>query len=296
MKKIEIPVMVESATIASAAVTGAGSQPADSDGAAMEFMDMPSGMTTFMAPEIPEIEEIEGLEPAIAMTEDMLAALKSYRVGSKACVIELDHLDEKNREFYNQLLGDGEVSVQCSGDINAKIQESVLAGVWRVQYHDDKNNIIRDTMEIAGIPGIVSELTFHDAQEDLDVSKLEIPEDVYNAAPLLTEISDKLPEFEESGEVHVINLSLLPHTEEDIKYLSDSLGIGPVVILSRGYGNCRISSTKTRNVWWVQYYNSQDTLILNTLEISNVPDVACASQEDLEDSTIRLDEILDIYR
>jgi len=297
MKKIEIPVMVESsAAIANAAVTGPGSQPADSDGAEMTFMDMPSGMTTFEAPMIPEAEEVIGLEPAIAMTEDMLKALQTYRAGEKACVIELDHLDEKNRVFYNQLLGNGEVSVQCSGDINAKIQESVLAGVWRVQYLDDKENIIRDTMEIADVPGIVSELTFQDAAEKLDVSKLKIPEDVYNAAPLLAEISDKMPEFEAGGEVHVINLSLLPHTEEDIKYLSDSLGIGPVVILSRGYGNCRISSTATKNVWWVQYFNSQDTLILNTLEISKVPEVASASQEDLDDSTIRLDEILEIYR
>lgn len=297
MKKIEIPVMVQSSeSIANAALVGPGSQPADSDGAEMTFMDMPSGMTTFEAPMIPEVEEVEGLEPAIAMTEDMLKALQSYKVGDKACVIELDHLDEKNTLFYNQLLGNGEVSVQCSGNINAKIQESVLAGVWRVQYIDDEENIIRDTMEIADIPGIVSELTFHGAAENLDVSKLEIPEDVYNAAPLLAEISDKLPEFETNGEVHVINLSLLPHTEEDIKYLSDSLGIGPVIILSRGYGNCRISSTTTKNVWWVQYFNSQDTLILNTLEVSQVPDVACASQEDLDDSAIRLDEILEIYR
>jgi len=297
MKKIEIPVMVQSSqSIANAAVVGPGSQPADSDGAEMTFMDMPSGMTTFSAPVIPEVEEVEGLEPAIAMTEDMLKALQTYRAGEKACVIELDHLDERNRTFYNQLLGNGEVSVQCSGNINAKIQESVLAGVWRVQYHDDKENIIRDTMEIADIPGVVSELTFAGAAENLDVSKLKIPEDVYNAAPLLAEISDKLPEFETNGEVHVINLSLLPHTEEDIKYLSDSLGIGPIVILSRGYGNCRISSTTTKNVWWVQYFNSQDTLILNTLEVSKVPEVAIASQEDLDDSAIRLDEILEIYR
>jgi len=297
MKKIEIPIMVESsASIANAAVTGPGSQPPDSDGEVMTFMDMPSGMTTFESPMIPEAEEIEGLEPAIAMTEDMLKALQTYQAGEKASVIELDHLDEHNRVFYNQLLGNGEVSIQCSGNINAKIQESVLAGVWRVQYIDEQDNIIRDTMEVADKPGIVSELTFQGAAEHLDVSKLEIPEDVYNAAPLLTEISDKLPEFEANGEVHVINLSLLPHTEEDIKYLSDILGIGPVVILSRGYGNCRISSTSTKNVWWVQYFNSQDTLILNTLEISKVPDVACASQEDLDDSAIRLDEILEIYR
>jgi hydrogenase-1 operon protein HyaF len=297
MKKIEIPVMVQSSqAIANAAVTGPGSQPADSDGAQMEFMDMPSGMTTFEAPIIPEPDEVEGLEPAIEMTEDMLSALQSYRIGDKSCVIELDHLDDKNREFYNHLLGDGEVSVQCNGDLKARSQESVLAGVWRVQYLDENENIIRDTMEIADIPGLVSEMTFQNAVENFDVSQLKIPENVYNAAPLLAEISDKLPEFSANGNVHVINLSLLPHTEEDIQYLSDNLGIGPVVILSRGYGNCRISSTQTRNVWWVQYYNSQDTLILNTMEISKVPDVACASQEDLDDSALRLNDILNIYR
>ncbi len=297
MKKIEIPVMVESsASIANAALVGPGSQPADSDGAKMEFMNMPSGMTTFEAPMVPEPDEIEGLEAAISMTEDMLNALKSYHVGDRAHVIELDHLDEKNRVFYNQLLGDGEVSVQCNGEINARIQESVLAGVWRVQYMDDQKNIIRDTMEIADVPGIVSEMTFQNAAENLDVSQLTIPDDVYNAAPLLAEISDKLPEYTKTRNVHVINLSLLPHTEEDIKYLSDTLGIGSIIILSRGYGNCRISSTTTKNVWWVQYFNSQDSLILNTLEISKVPDVACASQEDLEDSAIRLDQILEIYR
>jgi hydrogenase-1 operon protein HyaF len=68
-----------------------------------------------------------------------------------------------------------------------------------------------------------------------------------------------------------------------------------VVMLSRGYGNCRITSTLTRNVWWVQYFNSQDTLILNTIEISHVPDVACAAQEDIDDSAQRLHEILEVY-
>jgi rubredoxin len=59
-------------------------------------------------------------------------------------------------------------------------------------------------------------------------------------------------------------------------------------ILSRGYVNCRITSTATRNVWWVQYFNSQETLILNTIEISGVPEVACAAQEDIDDSAQRL--------
>ena len=68
------------------------------------------------------------------------------------------------------------------------------------------------------------------------------------------------------------------------------------MILSRGYGNCRISSTATRNVWWVQFFNSQETLILNTIEICEVPEVACAAQEDIDESAERLDEILAVYR
>ncbi|HHA19568.1 MAG TPA: hydrogenase expression/formation protein, partial [Methylophaga sp.] len=223
-------------------------------------------------------------------------ALNNQTADKKAIVFELDSLDQNNKMFMDQLLGDGEVSAQCGGDINAEIQESVLAGLWRVHYLDNNKNIIRDTMEVAAIPGIISEMTFQNAQENLDVDALNIPDTVYNAPPLLVEISDKLPNYKSGDEPHVINLSLLPHTEGDIEFLSDSLGIGPTVILSRGYGNCRISSTGTKNVWWVQYFNSQDTLILNTIEISKVPEVAIASNEDLEDSAERLNEILSLYR
>lgn len=46
-------------------------------------------------------------------------------------------------------------------------------------------------------------------------------------------------------------------------------------------------------VWWVQYFNSQDALILNTLEIVDVPEVACAAAEDLEDSAEWLTEVLE---
>jgi hydrogenase-1 operon protein HyaF len=45
----------------------------------------------------------------------------------------------------------------------------------------------------------------------------------------------------------------------------------------------------------VQYFNSQDTLILNTLEVSDVPSVACASPEDIADSCQRLQDIMQVY-
>jgi hydrogenase-1 operon protein HyaF len=288
MKKIDIPVVT----------VGPGTQPADEDGAAIAFMQLPDDMTTFSAPVIPEPEEVVGLDEALALTSEMVTLLRAYKKGDRAKVIELDLLDIKKRQFFDQLLGEGEVSVQCGGDLNTFIQESVLAGVWRVQYTDGNDRVIRDTIEVASIPGVVSELSFLGAKKTPVNDDLVIPEDVYNAPPLLAEISDHLhlPDYKSGNSPHVINLSLLPHTEKDILFLTEKLGIGPIVILSRGYGNCRISSTGTRHVWWVQYYNSQDTLILNTLEISRVPEVACASPEDIEDSAKRLEEILSIYQ
>jgi hydrogenase-1 operon protein HyaF len=87
----------------------------------------------------------------------------------------------------------------------------------------------------------------------------------------------------------------LPQSDEDLEFLKQGLGSGTVTVLSRGYGNCRVTSTLTKNVWWVQYFNSQDAIILNTLEVTPVPLVVCASQDDIEDSAERLREIREVY-
>jgi len=284
MHTLEIPV-----------TTGPGSQPAEEDGMVLDY-PMPSGMTTYAMPEIPEPDEVVGVEDAIALLGLMHKELAGYRTEQPAVVLSLEALDERNRDLINQILGNGEVSMKYHGAVDARIQESVLAGVWRVQYLDAAGDVQRDVIEIAAIAGLVKEATFADAAGEVVFSRADIPDTVYNAAPLLTEINDKLPEYRPGSVPHVINFSLLPHTSEDIDFLTATLGSGPVVILSRGYGNCRITSTATRNVWWVQYFNSQDTLILNTIEISDVPEVACAAQEDIDDSAQRLLEILEVYQ
>jgi hydrogenase-1 operon protein HyaF len=40
----------------------------------------------------------------------------------------------------------------------------------------------------------------------------------------------------------------------------------------------------------------QETLILNTIEISAVPDVACATRENIDDSAQRLRGILEVHQ
>jgi hydrogenase-1 operon protein HyaF len=114
---------------------------------------------------------------------------------------------------------------------------------------------------------------------------------VINAPSLLTELVDASARGPQA-QAHVVNLTLLPVTPEDIAWLVGALEVGPVTLLSRGYGNCRITSTRLRHTWWVQYFNSMDHLILNTIEVAQVPEVALAAAEDFADSTERLGEWL----
>ena len=113
---------------------------------------------------------------------------------------------------------------------------------------------------------------------------------------ILNELLERSSKHKTGHTAHVINLSLLPMSPEDLQYLFDAFGTGTVSILSRGYGNCRITSTRLANVWWVQYFNSMDQILLNTLEVVDIPEVALASKEDYEESEERLREWLAVMR
>jgi hydrogenase-1 operon protein HyaF len=114
-----------------------------------------------------------------------------------------------------------------------------------------------------------------------------------NAPALLAEIADQAARWHPGQPPHVINLTLLPVSPQDLDCLAQALGAGPVTILSRGYGNCRIASTRLANVWRVQYFNSMDRPILDTIEVVDVPEVALAAAEDHADSFERLGEWLE---
>jgi hydrogenase-1 operon protein HyaF len=114
-----------------------------------------------------------------------------------------------------------------------------------------------------------------------------------NSPALLGEIAAQYRDWRPGRPAHVVNLTLLPMTPEDHLALAQALPVGPVAMLSRGFGNCHISSTGARKVWRVQYFNNMKTLILNSIEVIDVPEEAVASPEDLEDSRERLAELID---
>jgi hydrogenase-1 operon protein HyaF len=272
---------------------GPGSQPMEPDGGQLEYMEMPSEMATYAMPDIPEPENLVGLEDAKRVLNELKAALDKYKIGSETIILDITNIEDRDQALINQVLGEGEVSAICGPAIQA--QESVLAGVWRVRTGDENGEVIRDIIEVADFPTSVLEHTFEKAKAAPDPVPETLPEGVLNASPLVVELSDFVESFKPGDEPHVINLTLLPQTDEDIAFLGKQLGYGNTTILSRGYGNCRISSTATNNVWWVQFFNSQDAIILNTVEVDRIPKVACAAQEDIDESAQRLGEILEVY-
>lgn len=270
---------------------GAGSQPGDEDGAVLSYMQMPNAMATFAQPALPEPDEVAGMTAAKNALQRVRALLEAHTADGTHNVVDLATLDAGNIRFVDQMLGEGEVSVVAG---NSQAQESVLAGVWRIRSTDDAGGIVRDVIEVASFPTVLLDGVFTGAADAVPVPT-SFGEGVFNAPPLLPEINEHIAAAT-AGATHVINLSLLPHTEQDLALLDGLLGRGTLVVLSRGYGNCRVTSTSTRNVWWARFYNSQDALILNTIEVTAVPELIRAAPEDIADSAGRLHDMLEAYR
>jgi hydrogenase-1 operon protein HyaF len=267
---------------------GPGSQPEPEQ---LDYLSLPQGMHTYRAPILPEREQLIGLAGARAVLEAVREALVDAAAGRPTSPIGLDGLSAAELALLSQVLGEGEVSARvelAAAGVHVKVQESVFTGVFRVVV-EQASGPRYDALEVAVLPEVLSACA---RAEEASAAPLE-PSSMagtMNAPALLSELRQRwqLPH----PAAHVINLTLLPLTPADLECLEHALGRGSVVILSRGYGNCRIQSTLRPRTWRVAYYNSQDSLILDTIELCDVPEVACAAHSDLVDSEERLGEVL----
>jgi hydrogenase-1 operon protein HyaF len=255
----------------------------------LDYLPLPHDMRTYRPPILPEPEELGKQADVGVWLEQLLQAVQNWGILRSTVSLDMSSLSDASRTLIDQVLGEGEVSARIASEAGTlTIQESVFAGVWRVRGRDSAGHAFADRVEVGDVPVAVRRAM--DSGLPAPVYSPPGP-GVANAPALLAEIAEQLAHS--TAPAHVINLSLLPFTPEDGAWLDQCLGRGQVTLLSRGYGNCRITATGIARVWWVQYFNSQDALILNTLEVSDVPEVACAADVDLEDSADRLAEVLE---
>lgn len=267
---------------------GAGSHP---DAEQADFLPMPRDMETFAMP----ASHLEADPPILAAACELLLKLRSQMLnvapnGAGRPRIDLTGMAAKVVALINQTLGHGEVSIMVHAPVAFRIQETVFAGIWRIQELSSDGSLLRDSILAGSIPHVVQQSAVLAASSG--ISPPAPRTGIMNAPAIVNELQDRSRSYRSGQPAHVINLSLLPMSPEDLDYVIEALGVGPVMVLSRGYGNCRITSTRLAHVWWVQYFNSMDQLILNTLEVVDVPEVAQAAAEDYEDSIERLGEWL----
>lgn len=263
----------------------------------LNYLEMPQGMATYQAPQLPEPEEIRASRAAVQVLTMVMEGLREVLAQPPGTCstrrVSLTALAPDERNLLNQILGEGEVSAQVldgAGEAQLRIQESVFAGIWRVVgFTPDRAPV--DYVEIGAIPEVLRDVALVDGSMAVAASTA-VPAQATNVPSILVELEDQRRTWRAGDVAHVVNLTLLPLTSQEIGYLDFRLGTGRVLILSRGYGNCRISNCCVPNTWRVVYYNSMDSVILNSVEVTDMPDVACAAIEDLTDSAQRVEEVM----
>ena len=257
---------------------------------AIEYLPMPREMTTFEMPRLPE----PGPDTDVAGARDVLEIFVSHfdawlESGGELPALDLKGLAPDSLRVLNETLGEGEVSAIVDAGHEIRIQETVFPGVWREHHFDAGGALLHDYLLAAPIPPVVAALARDRAAAQLRA--LELPAGAMNVPALIHELQEAIDRSGPVTPAHVINLTLLPLSPEDTSHIDQVLDGGSVVILSRGFGNCRISSTAARNVWRVQYFNNMQTLILNTIEVIEIPEVALAAREDLIETRDRLADL-----
>ena len=271
-------------------VTGPGSQPpGDED---LRVLAFPRDVDAFAMPAVPGGAGAEALAAARAALARFHAAFSAWTPGngSDAPRLDLAGLAPAALKVVDEVLGEGEVAIQVGGAERYRIQESVFAGVWRVCALDADGRLAADWLEASQVPGAALQAAGRAAQPRL--ADVEFPAGVMNAPALVAEIGQQVARRSRGDPAHVVNLTLFPLSPDDHRVLERALPVGPVAMISRGFGNCRVTSTLARDVWRVQYFNNMQTLILNTIEVIGMPEVAIAAQEDIVETRGRLAELI----
>jgi hydrogenase-1 operon protein HyaF len=269
-----------------------GADPRPAQDNELDYLPMP-GAEPLRTPMPPEDAAPTDLAAAAAVVEQLLESMRRHRPGGRdAPRFSLKAMAPGALRTLNESLGQGEVSaiVQANGAGSWRVQETAFAGVWRVRRDDAGGAPVEDILEAGDMPVVVKEAAARVPGANLDPARL--PAGVMNAPAIVEELRHHAQRRRPGTPTHVVNLSLLPLAPADHAGLEAMLGDGPVAILSRGFGNCRVNATNARGIWRVRYFNSMNTVILDTIEVVDLPESACAGAEDYDDSIGRLGELL----
>ena len=268
-----------------------GTPGADEDG--LRLLDIHSSESPRQALD-PDLIARAG-EGVCAFLDRVRDALASHREGEDHPRFGFDALPGDDRRVLDEILGEGEVTIGLGLDPRFEARESVLPGLWHVRVVEAGGSVAQEWLEIGDVPVVVRAGAQALTRPDLVVPE-SAPEGTMNAMPVLGEVADRMGRHVPGRPNHVINFTLMPMTPVDTTLIARVLGRAPFDSSSRGFGSCKVHLTGHRGVWGVQYFNGMGKVILDTLEIGDVPVALLAAQDDYAESALRLGEILEAYR
>ena len=278
-------------------VAGPGSQPESED---WSCLALPATIETWREASTPEPGSA-GASEVLPLLRSMVAALAEDPSPEPSLVFPVDALGADAHRLLAQVMGEGEVSAQivparetgANTGALVRIQESRYPGVWRVIVDSASGERLDDRIEIGAIPAAILHETQYSGSTQGTVPDAS-NHDLMNAPSIATEIvaAQARAIGRHGAGSHVINFSLLPVTPADIEWLDRMLGTGPVGLFSTGYGKCTVIATGWRYVWRVRYFDGSNRVLLDTLDITRIPEVVVASAEDLADSLRHLRDLV----
>lgn len=268
------------------------------DTASPSLLGLPNGDSLLRSRDVrADAEAGPAVHAALAKIAD---ALHAAATEGRAARRRLDGLSPDERAMLYDALGEGEVSVVIApgvpGEGEAQIAETVLPGVWIGRAYNADGQLQTEWVEVADAPRALREVAATRPRADIALEAITPPRGAMNVMGVLAEIRDRAAAWRPGTANHVINFTLFPMNETDTAFLAQVLGEAGARATSGGYGAARVIMTGLQHVWAVQYLNGMGAVILDTIEVGDIPEAMLAGPQDFEDSAERLSEILDAYR
>ncbi|MCC6332839.1 MAG: hydrogenase expression/formation protein [Myxococcales bacterium] len=245
-----------------------------------------------LSPEPAGLRPVEG-EPGTRECLPLLQACRKALARAAATgegfLLPLENLSPEASRALDEALGEGEVTLTVGGRHRYEASETALPGLWRVTTKDGARVLSRH-LEVGDVPHVVRAAEETATLKDLHIG--QPPQGAMNALPVLAELRHRSQAWQPGQPNHVLSFTLLPMNEVDVAYLEQQVGHGPVRGESKGFSRCAVELTAVRHVWSVKHFNAMDKLILDTLEVGDVPQALLAASDDFLDSAARLSEWL----
>jgi hydrogenase-1 operon protein HyaF len=113
-----------------------------------------------------------------------------------------------------------------------------------------------------------------------------------NARALLHELENHLQHLIEGGETTRIDLSGLPLNAADYDLLESVLGHGEVIATVDSLGVSEVSDTAIPGIWRIEYYNSEEVLVAEYIEVTRCPELLQTPLEEMKNGLSLLHEAM----